>query len=434
MKFQVSKLLTNRKLYDKVFWLILLLLAIVSMVTMYSAGSQLAHKAMIRGASHIKPFISHVCFLLIGLFVAFVVQQVPSRFIRALAYLLLVFSIFCLILTDFTPLGVSENGARRWLNLGIRFQPSEFAKISLIVVVADLLSRLEGHPEKEKKILYIIFGLCAITIGLILPYNLSTALLMSGVVFLLMFLARVNWKLLVGIIAFFVLAGLGGYLIVEKAYIQTGQHMSGPLQRAETWVMRIDRMMESQNQESEEIRIHDDNIQEIYAQLAVARGGKTIFGVGPGKSIERDYLPLAYADYIFSIYVEETGIAGAIFLIALYLTLLFRACTASNRFENHAASLMVMGLGLMLTLQAFVSMAVAVGLGPVTGQPLPLISRGGTSIILTCIYFGIMMSVSREQNELKEKREQTLRDSENEEVILTNDVIDIEQDPEGTLD
>ena len=147
------------------------------------------------------------------------------------------------------------------------------------------------------------------------------------------------------------------------------------------------------------------------AKVAIARGGKSPIGVLPGNSQERDYLPLAYADYIFAIIVEETGIIGAIGLIFLYLAILFRACWASSRYEDYAAIFMVMGLALMLTGQALVSMMVAVGLGPVTGQPLPLISRGGTSVIITSLYFGIMMAVSREQAERKGLETETVNQS-----------------------
>ena len=147
------------------------------------------------------------------------------------------------------------------------------------------------------------------------------------------------------------------------------------------------------------------------AKVAIARGGKSPIGVLPGNSQERDYLPLAYADYIFAIIVEETGIIGALGLIFLYLAILFRACWASSRYEDYAAIFMVMGLALMLTGQALVSMMVAVGLGPVTGQPLPLISRGGTSVIITSLYFGIMMAVSREQAERKGLETETVNQS-----------------------
>ena len=211
-----------------------------------------------------------------------------------------------------------------------------------------------------------------------------------------------------------------GYLIVENVYIKPGRELTGPFSRATTWVSRIDRKIDSKKEEKTDTKlvINDSNRQEMCAKIAIARGSKTPLGVGPGNSKERDYLPLAFEDYIFAIYTEELGIVGAIVLIFFYLMILFRACTTSNRFDDHAAMLMVMGLGLMITLQAFVSMAVATGLGPVTGQPLPLFSRGGTGIIIASVYFGIMMAVSREQNELKAQSKAAEEESKREEIIV----------------
>ena len=163
----------------------------------------------------------------------------------------------------------------------------------------------------------------------------------------------------------------------------------------------------------------DDNIQEVYSAVAIARGGASPIGVLPGNSKERDYLPLAFADYIFAIIVEESGILGAGFLIFLYLAILFRACNVSSRYSDMPAMLMTMGLALMITCQALISMLVAVGLGPVTGQPLPLVSRGGTSVLITSIYFGIMMGVSREQIELRDRVNETIEESLDDAPIVT---------------
>ena len=191
--------------------------------------------------------------------------------------------------------------------------------------------------------------------------------------------------------------------------------MKGLFGRAETWVSRIDRKFAgTSDDKTAPFVITDENRQEAYANVAIARGGKSPFGVLPGNSKERDYLPLAYADYIYAIIVEESGIVGALVVIALYLWLLFRACFISTRYGDYASMLMVMGLALMLTCQALISMLVAVGLGPVTGQPLPLISRGGTSALITSVYFGIMMCVSREQTELRNRQQESIHASQDE--------------------
>ena len=407
----------HRQYYDKVFWIVMIALVILSMITMYSAGSQLAHKAIAKGVSHLSPFYSHVAFLLMGLVVAYIVQLFPSWLIRGAAYALLAFSIICLILTFVPGLGISINGARRWLKLGIMFQPSELAKISLVIVASDLLSRMQGKDKQQRRKLFLwVLALTAVNCGLIMISNLSTAILLGGIIFIMMFLARVDWKILVGIVGIAGMLLVGGYLIVENVYVKSGRELTGPLSRATTWVSRIDHMRDSKG--DTELSINDYNRQEMCAKIAIARGSKTPFGVGPGNSKERDYLPLAFEDYIFAIYVEELGFVGALLLILFYLTILFRACTTSNRFEDHAAMLMVMGLGLIITLQTFVSMAVATGMGPVTGQPLPLFSRGGTGIIITSVYFGIMMAVSREQNELKARSQKAEDESKREEIIV----------------
>ena len=184
------------------------------------------------------------------------------------------------------------------------------------------------------------------------------------------------------------------------------------MKRATTWVGRIDDMIAEWKTPNEEFKLTDDNYQRTISKVAIARGGVSPVGVLPGNSQERDFLPQAFADYIFAIIVEESGIVGAVFLMLLYLAILFRSCLSSSKYADYAAMLMVMGLALMITCQALVSMMVAVGIGPVTGQPLPMISRGGTSVLITSLYFGIIMCVAREQNELHDRQQSATAASE----------------------
>ena len=304
------------------------------------------------------------------------------------------------------------NGASRWIKIGgFTFQPSELAKLSLIIVVTDLLSRIKTDEDK-KRYFYWTLGLTAATILPIMTGNLSTAVLLGGIVLILWFLARVPWKYTLSVVGIALVLLVAGYAIVEFGFIRQGKSIQrGPFKRAITWVNRVDDIFAEHNQDAAEFKLTDDNYQRSIAKVAVARGGKSPLGVLPGNSQERDFLPQAFADYIFAIIVEESGMFGAIFLMFLYVAILFRACLTSSRFGDYAAMLMVMGLALMLTCQALVSMMVAVGLGPVTGQPLPLISRGGTSAVITSIYFGIIMSVSREQRELSERQNITTKES-----------------------
>ena len=238
---------------------------------------------------------------------------------------------------------------------------------------------------------------------------------------LLAFLARVHIKYWGSLLAIIFAILIGTYFIVNECYIEKGRTIQGPLKRLITQVERINDMIDENNTPIEEFKITDDNYQRSHAKIAIARGGASPLGVLPGNSQQRNVLPQAFSDYIFAIIVEEWGILGAIALIFIYLAILFRACVTSSKYADYSAMLMVMGLALMLTCQALVSMMVSVGIGPVTGQPLPMISRGGTSALITSLYFGIIMSVSREQSILHARQQAVTNES-------LDDVPDIEID------
>jgi cell division protein FtsW len=385
---------------DKVYWVLFAVLIIVAILALFSASSTLAFE---KDSSTLGPIMEQILFIVMGVGLAFVLQFFPSKLIRVVSYAGLGISIIFLLLT-FTSMGVEINGAKRWLRLfGIVFQPSELAKLTLLLVVGDLLSRIKTK-EDQKKYFFIVLALTVVVCGLILVGNLSTALLLGGVVFLLFFLARVHIKywgttLLIAVVMLVI-----GYFFIEAVYIKPGRQVDGVMKRATTWVGRIDDMIAEWNTPNEEFKLTDDNYQRTISKVAIARGGVSPVGVLPGNSQERNFLPQAFADYIFAIIVEESGIVGAVFLMLLYLAILFRSCLSSSKYADYAAMLMVMGLALMITCQALVSMMVAVGIGPVTGQPLPMISRGGTSVLITSLYFGIIMCVAREQNELHSRQ------------------------------
>lgn len=390
---------------DRTYWILFISLIVVAIIAFFSASSSLAYKD---GA--LAPIGRQMLFLLVGVALVCVVQFVPSKWIRLLAYPGLLIS-FVLLLLTFTRFGVTRNGAARWIELaGIEFQPSELAKLCLIIVVSDLLSRIKTAKD-EKKYFFIVLGVTILICAPIFPSNLSTTLLLGIIVFLLLFLAKVHikyWGTTVGIA---IVLLIGGYFLVEYAYIKPGREVHGVMRRAVTWVGRVDDMLAGDDDPNKTYVITDDNIQQAYAKVAIARGGKSPVGVLPGNSTVRDYLPLAFADYIFAIIVEETGVCGAIVLILLYMAILFRACYTSSRYADYSAMLMVMGLALMITCQALISMLVVVGIGPVTGQPLPMICRGGTSVLVTSLYFGIIMGVAREQNELQARQQATQQTS-----------------------
>ncbi len=417
----------QHKYVDVGFWFILIALIVCSIISIFSASSTLINKAMANGANAYQPILSHIAFLVIGAFLAYAIQFLPSWFIRFCGYLGLLFSFVCLILMYVPALQVSANDAVRWIKLGpVQFQPSEAAKLTLIIVAADLLGRIKTEKDR-KKYFWIVLALTAVVCAPILAGNLSSVVLIFGVIMLLLFIARIPCKWLLGVIGVLLLCLVCGYFIVKFGFLERDKELPKPIRRASVWVGRVDDFIgaKQDSNDNNTIKITDDNYQSVMAETAVARGGRSLFGVLPGNSVMRNKLPLAYMDFIFAIIVEETGLFGAIGLISLYLCILGRACIATSKYADYSALLMVMGLAIMLTSQAFISMAVAVGLGPVTGQPLPLISKGGTSILTTCLYFGIMMSVCREQNMRRDIEQQSVKESQD----MVPDI-----DTEDTLD
>ena len=388
---------------------------------LFSASSTLVYSHH----SALGPIGQQMFFIVLGVIAAFGIQYIPSYWVRFGGYALLGLSTLLVYSTMIpgNPLVVTINGAARWVRIaGITFQPSELAKLSLIIVVADQLARIKSEADKSKYF-YRTLIISAIVMLPIMASNLSTAVLIGLIIFCLWVLARIPWKYTLSVVGIAIIALCLGYAIVEFGFVRPGRTMHGPFKRATTWVSRIDRHLNLSNDKSQMANdkyvLTDENIQEVYSSVAIARGGASPLGVLPGNSKERDYLPLAFADYIFAIIVEESGVLGSGFVIFLYLAILFRACNISSRYSDMPAMLMTMGLALMITCQALISMLVAVGLGPVTGQPLPLISRGGTSVLITSIYFGILMGVSREQTELRERVNVTREESAEDAPIVT---------------
>ena len=398
---------------DRTYWVLFFALIIVAIISLFSASSTLAFQADSGGV--LGPIMSQITFILAGIAVAFFLQFIPSKLIIKIIGYGGFFIAFVLLLLTFTELGVEINGAKRWLTIfGITFQPSELVKLTLIIIASDLFSKIKTEQD-QKRYFFIVISITMIICLIIFMSNLSTAVLLGGIIILLAFLARVHIKYWGSLLAIIFAILISTYFIVDKCFIEKNRSINGPFERLITQVGRINDMLEENDTPDPNFRITDDNYQSSHAKIAVARGGKSPFGVLPGNSIQRDVLPQAYADYIFAIIVEEWGIIGAAALIFLYLSILFRACLTSSRYNDYSAMLMVMGLALMLTCQALVSMMVSVGIGPVTGQPLPMISRGGTSALITSVYFGIIMSVSREQT-LRKAKQQAVVDESREEV------------------
>jgi cell division protein FtsW len=367
---------------DRSVWIIFMFLCLVSLVEVYSASSTLAY----RNTYFWTPIARHATFLFMGFAAVLVLHNIPSRY-YSLMILLLPVSVVMLLVTPF--IGVSANDAHRWLSfMGIQFQPSEFAKLACIVFVAFMLSKQERFtPDRT---FWIILTGVGLTCALIFPENFSTAFLLFTVCFLMMIVGQAPWKKILWLFA--VLALLGGLAFALLRFMPEEAAVKYLPDRFQTWKGRIDDF--GKNKDGNKYVITGDNFQVSHAKIAIARGG--LLGKMPGRSVQRDVLPQAYSDFIYAIIIEEMGlVVGGAGVLILYVFLMFRVAIIARRCEKLFPKYLALGCGLLIVIQALTNMAVAVNLIPVTGQPLPLISRGGTSTMLTCLYFGIILSVSR---------------------------------------
>lgn len=370
---------------DRVIWIIFMFLCLISVVEVFSATSTIAYK----NANHWAPIVRHATFLLGGFVLVLLLHNIPCRFFPAFILLLPV-SVLMLIVTPFV--GINANDAHRWLEIfGIQFQPSEFAKLASIVFIAFLLSKRNKFTD-DQIFKYILIGVGA-TCVLILPENFSTAFMLFGVCFLMMFIGQLPLKKL-GKLAGILLLGLILFIVLLR-FTPTGVTQYLP-DRFSTWQGRLERFFEPHESDMDAngvYKITDDNYQVSHAKIAIARGG--VFGQLPGHGQQRDFLPQAYSDFIYAIIIEELGVVGGVFVLMLYIMLLVRVGMIARKCEKAFPKYLVLGCGLLVVVQALANMAVAVNLIPVTGQPMPLVSRGGTSTVISCIYFGIILSVSR---------------------------------------
>lgn len=387
----MNKFLAKTLQGDRVVWTIFLFLFIISVVEMFSASSMLVHiSGSVQG-----PILRHAMFYAIGFMALMIVQLVDFKYIRLLGYVGLAASWILLLYTSFFG-GVEQAGAARWIDIGgFRFQPSEVAKLSLIVVVADMIERMQDE-ERQNKLFWYVIGAIVITCGMIFTENFSTAALLFVITMTMMLIGEINWRKLLtvctGVVGVVLIILLMALFIPDDVFYNSGNPVFEKLERAKTWVARIENFAGDEETVSR-FKVTDDNFQENHAQMAIARGG--FLPSGPGTSVESNYLPEAFSDFIFAIIVEELGFFMGIFVMFLYLWLLFRAGRVARQSDSLFCAILVIGVTLLIVLQAFVHIAVSVHLIPVTGQPLPLISRGGTSILVNCIYFGIIISVTK---------------------------------------
>lgn len=377
---------------DLVIWVIFLLLCLISLIEVYSAGSQLTYKDGGFGFT----FFKQAGFLIAAAFVAWFVHHIPCRWFKIIPIVGFIPVVVLLLwaLVD----GTNINGGARWLHIpftSITFQPSEIAKGVLITSVALVLTTSQRENGAEKNAIYIILTLTGIICGLIVTQNLSTALMILGVVILMMWVGRIplrQFGVLCGALA---VGGLLAFVTLKTLPDDPASpiYQSKITGRMLTWHNRLATNDMDTSVPADSFVITDNNFQKVHARIAVARGD--LHGVMPGNSEQREFLPQAYSDFIFAIIAEEMGLAGVIFVVLLYIILLIRAGRIASRCERNFPAFLIIGLTTLLLSQAMLNMMVAVGLFPVTGQTLPMISRGGTSTIITGAYFGMILSISR---------------------------------------
>ncbi|PWS26440.1 cell division protein FtsW [Pedobacter yonginense] len=384
--------LLNKTKGDRWIWLIIILLSLISVMAVYSATGTLAYK---RGEAVEKLFLfKHFIFVLMGIGMIYIAHLLDYRYYAGISKILMIITIPLLLYT--LVFGANVNDASRWVKIpviGLTFQTSDLAKLALITFLARMLTKKQENIKNVKESFIPIMGSVCVVFVLIALANLSTALMLFGVSILLLIIGRISIKQIS-----IVCVG-GAILLLFVVFL-------GP--RRATYASRIKSFIHPEQQHS------DKTFQADQAKIALATGG--VFGKGPGNSTQRNFLPHPYSDFIFAIIIEEWGTFGGLVIMILYLVLLYRCIKIVTRAPKAFGALLAAGLSFSLTIQAFANMAVAVGLGPVTGVPLPLVSMGGTSMIFTSVAFGIILSVSRDV-------EENLAGKETTEKIKNNKVI-----------
>ncbi|WP_379093477.1 FtsW/RodA/SpoVE family cell cycle protein [Pedobacter sp. UC225_65] len=372
--FNINAILERTK-GDRWIWLIIIMLSLISIMAVYSATGTIANKKGISVERYL--LFKHVIFVFLGIGMIYISHLLDYKYYAGISKILMIITLPLLLYT--LVFGGQINGAARWVQvpvIGLTFQTSDLAKLALITFLARMLTKKQENIKDVKNAFLPIMGSVCVVFILIALANLSTALMLFGVSILLLIIGRISIKQILVVCA-------GGVVLLMFVIFL------GP--RRETYKSRINAFMHPELQHS------DKTYQSDHSKIALATGG--LFGKGPGNSTERNFLPHPYSDFIFAIIIEEYGTVGGLAIVVLYLVLLYRCVRIVTRSPKAFGALLAAGLSFSLTIQAFANMAVAVGLGPVTGVPLPLVSMGGTSMIFTSIAFGIILSVSRDVEE-----------------------------------
>ena len=360
---------------DRTIWGVVLALSLFSILVVYSTAGW-----------HF--LFSHITKLLLGLFAMYVVHKIKFKYFSKIGQLGFIFSLFLLVLV--LLIGVSVNGASRWLQIaGQQFQPSDVAKLAILVYMARQISKQRDYLHDFKELFWHVLGPLILVCVLILPNNFSTAALVFINGLVLMFVGKIRIKFIAAIIGFAFVGALTIYATAKFTPLGTKI-----MPRSATWVSRIDSFFVDADGDEQ-----TKDFQQTQALVAIQNGGMT--GVGPGKSTQRNILPYSSSDFIYAIIIEEYGLFGGVLSLLFYLILMFRAIRITLRVESVFGGLLATGLMFSLVFQALINMLVSVDILPVTGQTLPLISMGGTSIVFSCIAIGIVLSVSRDSTDRK---------------------------------
>jgi len=368
-------------------------LALFSFLPVYSASSNLVY--VVDKGTTFGYFIKHAILLFIGFVIIYAVHKIPYKYFSATSVLLYPVVVFLLIITLLQGHSIDGANASRWINIpliGMGFQTSTLAGVILMMYVARYLAKNKENEINFKQSIIQLWIPVGIILALILPANLSTTVLFFIMVVFLVFLGGYPLKFLAAIIGISIV-GLLLFILTTKAFPSLMPN------RVDTWISRIENYSDNTDKNA--------NYQSERAKRAIATG--KIYGLGPGKSIQKNFLPQSSSDFIYAIIIEEFGSIGGVVVLLLYLGLLFRILFVANKSKSIFGTLLVIGVGFPIIFQAFTNMAVAVGLFPVTGQPLPLLSTGGTSIWMTCFSIGVILSVST-QKEIKESESENALD------------------------
>lgn len=390
---------------DKVIWAVFFIICSISWVEVFSATSRQIGES----GSYWMPIIKHTIFLLAGIFVVWFMHNMKVSWIKRLTYIIYWVGLAGLIWAQFDE-GSRINDSARWIKImGFTFQPMELAKMGLVMLVALIITEHQDEEGTDHKALGRIILYSALPILLILKENLSTALIILLTLYMMMFIGRLPKGQMLKILGIaFATVAIGVTLIMSAP--ESWGNEGGFKQKVITWKHRVVDALKSEPVTAEDYVI--TNEQRTYANIAIA--SSHIFGCGPGNSKQRDFIPHAYSDFIYAVIIEELGLLGGFIVLMLYMTILYRCGKIAKKCEDPYPAYLIMGVGLIITMQAMLHMYISVG-DFVTGQPLPLMSQGGTSVLINCVYIGMILSISRYAKKcaIQEKNNEIITNNKN---------------------